>query len=145
MEAPMHPATQNIIPIIPSPTNDLSVHFAVNPALAAALSSILSSLTEHNPAITKTVSGFPGLDRDADQAASDAAVLAAAQNILEVCREALTELSRRAYGANRNSGAVDAVDDAVNSLDEIATAVSMAGTAADGRENDALIALERRS
>ena len=87
---------------------------------------------------------FPGLDRDADQAASDAGVLAAAQSILNACREALTDLSRRAYGANRNSVAVDAVDDAVNALDEIATAVSMAGTAADGRENDALIALEGR-
>ena len=127
----MHPATKNIIPIAPLSVNDLFVHFVVNPAPLTAIPS--------------TASGFPGLDRDTDQAASDADVLAAAQNIIEACREALTELSRRAYAANRNSNAVDAVDDAVNALDEIATAVSMAGSAADGRENDALIALEGRS
>ena len=127
----MHPAIKNIIPIIPLPVNDLFVHYVVNRAPLTALPS--------------TVSGFPGLDRDADQSASDADVLAAAQNIIEICREALTELSRRAYAANRNSVAVDAVDDAVNALDEIVTAVSMAGSAADGRENDALIALEGRS
>ena len=102
-------------------------------------------IKSHCTVTTQPVSGFPGLDRDADQATSDADVLAAAQNIIEICREALTELSRRAYAANRNSIAVDAVDDAVNAMDEIATAVSMAGSAADGRENDALIALEGRS